>query len=359
MQTKTPSVANFVLAAVVILLLSLLSFQEARSQNVESADPGRAPSGVYLNYQGQISDNNGVPLNTTVSMKFELFKTLTDGSACGAWAETHSIAVSEGIFSVELGRVAAIPDSCLVDDVYLQLTVNGEALSPRESASMVANTMPAGASTRGSLWVGNDLWLNANRSIFMGDAQIYSADSHLYLNWHRGGALHYGGGAQTDRFAVDTSGNGTFSGSGFFAGNISMSNTEVLRRGEGNLYILPWKNETFTRVMVGGGNSVDLHITGNLSIGGSCTASLVAGNEVADAECTGGSLTTGAIIEANLQTREEMLSDKIDRFEQGDLLCWSPEAERLERCAVANDRLVMAVADRNGKPIVMGVNLHP
>jgi len=63
----------------------------------------------------------------------------------------------------------------------------------------------------------------------------------------------------------------------------------------------------------------------------------------------------GALTEANLQTPEELAADRIDRFEEGDALCWG--VDRLEKCAVANDRLVQAVADTNGRPIVLGAEM--
>ena len=60
----------------------------------------------------------------------------------------------------------------------------------------------------------------------------------------------------------------------------------------------------------------------------------------------------GALVEANLQTHEESAADRIDRFQEGDVLCWG--VDQLESCSVANDRLVQAVADSAGKPIVLG-----
>ena len=60
----------------------------------------------------------------------------------------------------------------------------------------------------------------------------------------------------------------------------------------------------------------------------------------------------GALVEANLQTSEELASRRIDRFEEGDVLCWG--IDQLELCSVANDRLVQAVADASGKPIIIG-----
>jgi len=64
------------------------------------------------------------------------------------------------------------------------------------------------------------------------------------------------------------------------------------------------------------------------------------------------SASCGAILEANLQTAAEKNATKVDRFDEGDVLCWG--IDQLELCAVSNDRLVQAVADKDGKPIVLG-----
>ena len=103
-------------------------------------------------------------------------------------------------------------------------------------------------------------------------------EGNLYLNWHSGGKLAYGGGTETTKFSVDPAGNGYFAGS----------------------------------------------------------------------------LTCGGYIETNLQTPEEQASTRIDRFTKGDLMCWEPESNRLEPCSQPNSPLVMAVADPNGKPIILG-----
>ena len=63
----------------------------------------------------------------------------------------------------------------------------------------------------------------------------------------------------------------------------------------------------------------------------------------------------GALTEANLQTPEERAAGSIDRFEEGDVLCWG--IDRLEKCAAANDRLVQAVANKSGQPIVIGAEV--
>lgn len=63
-------------------------------------------------------------------------------------------------------------------------------------------------------------------------------------------------------------------------------------------------------------------------------------------------INQGAMIEAGLQTADELAAERIDRFEQGDVLCWA--GKQLEKCDRVNDRRVVAVADENGKPIVIG-----
>jgi len=60
----------------------------------------------------------------------------------------------------------------------------------------------------------------------------------------------------------------------------------------------------------------------------------------------------GALVEANLQTKEELAASRIDRFGEGDVLCWG--MDQLELCVAANDRLVQAVADKDGRPIIIG-----
>jgi hypothetical protein len=68
-----------------------------------------------------------------------------------------------------------------------------------------------------------------------------------------------------------------------------------------------------------------------------------------------GSVQCSAYVETNLQTEEEQSADRIDRFEEGDVLCWG--VDQLELCTIANDRLVQAVADPEGRPIVLGAEL--
>ncbi len=86
-----------------------------------------------LNYQGYLTDTLGNPItNPSVSMTFAIFDAASSGNQ--KWTETQSaVSVNKGIFHVLLGTVTPIPDSVFTASInrYLQLTVGGQALSPR------------------------------------------------------------------------------------------------------------------------------------------------------------------------------------------------------------------------------------
>jgi len=105
-----------------------------------------------------------------------------------------------------------------------------------------------------------------------------------------------------------------------------------------HLYIAPWggPGKRFEDVLIGGGGDpVNLQVTGDLQLDGSCIG--------------------GAYVESNLQTESERTAGGTDRFEEGDVLCWG--LDQLELCSSANDRLVQAVADPQGRPIIIGAEV--
>jgi hypothetical protein len=99
-------------------------------------------------------------------------------------------------------------------------------------------------------------------------------------------------------------------------------------------------------------------IHGNLDLRGTCTAASSPPSElgsdlIAHEECSVGSITSGAYVEANLMTTEERASQAKSPFSEGDVLCWGDE-DQLTLCHSWSDPLVMAVASVDGKPIVLG-----
>jgi len=89
-----------------------------------------------INYQGQLTDSEGNPLDTTIQIAFTIF----DGGGASKWAEIHSsVVVSKGLFNVLLGTITPIPDSIFNHpDRYLGMKVgDNPELTPRTKLTSV------------------------------------------------------------------------------------------------------------------------------------------------------------------------------------------------------------------------------
>jgi hypothetical protein len=82
------------------MALSLVAFSTAALADV----PG------LISYQGTLTDEDGVALDTTISITFSIYTDSTGGSLI--WSETQpAVVVSQGMFNVLLGHVNAISDT--------------------------------------------------------------------------------------------------------------------------------------------------------------------------------------------------------------------------------------------------------
>jgi len=54
-----------------------------------------------ISYQGYLTDPAGAPVDATLSITFNIYSVSTSGTPL--WSDTQSVAVSKGLFSVELG----------------------------------------------------------------------------------------------------------------------------------------------------------------------------------------------------------------------------------------------------------------
>ena len=140
-----PNIGTLLVVAVLILTQSVWARPFAAT-NI----PG--PSATTVNYQGRLADNLGTPLDGSYGMSFALYDAATDGNL--VWGpEVHdAVPVSDGLFSVGLGSrtTGGIPTTTWNGDRYLEITVGGETLSPRELIRSVpiagmALTVPDGA----------------------------------------------------------------------------------------------------------------------------------------------------------------------------------------------------------------------
>lgn len=124
------------LAFIFVFSNSLIFLQEATA----AATPPR-----FISYQGRILNTNSVPISdSTISMVFELYDSLAAGtclwsnsaSDCST-ATAKTVTLTDGLFTQNLGDTgdsfAAIPTTVFDDaSVFLQVTIDGETLTPRK-----------------------------------------------------------------------------------------------------------------------------------------------------------------------------------------------------------------------------------
>jgi hypothetical protein len=87
-----------------------------------------------MNYQGRLTDDQGDPVTSTVSMTFTVYDAETEGES--KWSEIHpSVSVEDGLFNVILGEgTPAVPIHDTVfsgDNRWLEIAVDGEITTPR------------------------------------------------------------------------------------------------------------------------------------------------------------------------------------------------------------------------------------
>jgi hypothetical protein len=113
-----------------IIMLSLVWFNGINlfSQNISST----------MSYQGKLSDINGNPLNTNVSVRFSIYAQSAGGAAL--WQETHpQVTVTNGIFNVLLGSVTPFTNGLFGNpSLFLGINVASDGeMSPRSPISSV------------------------------------------------------------------------------------------------------------------------------------------------------------------------------------------------------------------------------
>ena len=142
MKEKTKLFLNGRQAAMLLLILFAIFSSHAIfiKQIFAAAEPPR-----MISYQGRILNANSVPISdATIDMIFELYGSLA-GADC-LWSNSDSncvtataktVTLTDGLFTQNLGDTgdsfAAIPTTVFDDaSVYLQVTIDGELLTPRK-----------------------------------------------------------------------------------------------------------------------------------------------------------------------------------------------------------------------------------
>ncbi len=135
-----------------LLVIALIATAQVRARPLASPTGAPGPSATTVNYQGRLADDAGAPLDGTYGMSFALYDAATGGNLVWGPEEHTAVEVSDGLFSVGLGSKTSggIPTTKWNGDRYLEITVGGETLEPRELIRSVpiagmALTVPDGA----------------------------------------------------------------------------------------------------------------------------------------------------------------------------------------------------------------------
>jgi hypothetical protein len=122
---------------------------------IASAPPGAGdpPVESKINYQGQLTDDAGNPLNGTYDMEFQFYDSATGGSQVGGTITKNDVQVDNGLFNVKLDVNQADFNG---QGLWLGVIVEGETLSPRQEILPVpyALSLKPGATVHNTAGVG-------------------------------------------------------------------------------------------------------------------------------------------------------------------------------------------------------------
>ena len=109
-------------------------------EGVSHAQSQTAPP--MITFQGRLTDNLNNPLGGSHNFIFKIFDNST-GAGTALWTETQNgVTVTNGALGVQLGAVTALSTTVFAGaTTYLQITVDGTALSPLEQLVSVPYAM--------------------------------------------------------------------------------------------------------------------------------------------------------------------------------------------------------------------------
>ncbi|MCB9358092.1 MAG: hypothetical protein H6508_01395 [Calditrichaeota bacterium] len=133
-----------------------------------------------INYQGELTNPLGIPLDTTVSITFNIYSASSGGTPI--WSETHSsVTVTNGLFKVSLGSSTSLADM-FYGNRWLGVTVgNNSEMSPREQFTSVAHAYRAGTVDGASGGVVDGTVVFQNGSVVVGSGNDGDFDHSLVV----------------------------------------------------------------------------------------------------------------------------------------------------------------------------------
>ena len=146
-----------VLLVVAVVGLVVTGVTSARSSDAaspaETGGAGTRDVAETVWYQGFLADvDTGEPINDTFAIVARIFTVPSGGGAL--WGpETHNgVDVVEGWFNIELGSVIGALPAFDAPPYYVELTIDGEILQPRQKLASVPSALHTDSSDDGTQW---------------------------------------------------------------------------------------------------------------------------------------------------------------------------------------------------------------
>lgn len=140
-----------------------------------------------LSHQGQLLDENGNPVaDGNYDVEYKIFQASSGGTA--VYTETKSVAVKDGLFTETLGLTSSIDPTIFAQPTWLEITVNGETLTPRQrlQGSPFAFSLVSGSAVQGSEPLDRDLFgqqkTGAALTVLNNDASATGGHGLLAIN---------------------------------------------------------------------------------------------------------------------------------------------------------------------------------
>jgi hypothetical protein len=278
------------------LRLSLIALAALLVSTAAGAVPSR------LSYQGRLLKKDGTPETAgPISFTFKLFDSAEGGTA--KWTEAQLLALTNGYYATFLGDDVANPfpaDLFASGELFLELTIGSEAMSPRQPFASVPYAIEA-RNVRGGVVDASSVRLNGT-PLFDSDGTLaaaarYSAGSGVSIDATRtiGVRLKPGGGLALENGAliVDTGAIGGSGANSYTAGTgISINGNVISVTGSGGA----------TYAAGSGISIVDNVISSTVSSGPTYTAGTgisIVDNVISSTLSSGPTYTAGAGISIN------------------------------------------------------------
>lgn len=162
-----------------------------------------------LGYQGRLLGTDGSPATGTKQFAFALFSAASGGEAL--WIETQQLALSDGYYSASLGAKSPLSAALFAGERWLELSVDGAALAPRQPidsvpVALVAQSLSGGPVNASSIAVANKVVIDGSGKL---DPQAVGTGTIAVEKLKRGGLV-----TDVARGAAVTVTDGTLSGGG-------------------------------------------------------------------------------------------------------------------------------------------------